>query len=707
MTMSIESLKLQPVWLAWRYEIKNGKKTKVPYQLSGAKASTTDPKTWCKFEKAVTISPKDGIGIVFEPSQNIVGIDFDHCLTETATPPWLEDFLTKANSYIEFSPSKTGCHVLFSLSSPVKLESNKHSFDSNSSVEVYSSGRYFTFTQDEMPQSQPLRCISPDEFVNLLKSLGYPWKAKVKPILSTVFATNDDDDNVLQKMFSSKNGEKIRLLFSGDASPYNNDLSSADFALCVHLAYWTKNNADQISRLWLSSPLASRDKTQKREDYRARTIKNAMEATHSSSPSQKSSSVSAIKEEIVYDFLLSCGKNPVPLLAFPNILRVLRKNPFFHEKFRKNDFSHLVESLSISNEWITLNDDTISKAREFISENFSPFHKVSKDMVTDAIMRVAGDHSVNPPRDYFSALVWDQIPRLNSWLHRVFGVPDDELHQAIGSNWLKGLVKRVMRPGCQFDEVLALESPQGWLKSSSIRILGQPWHVETTHSIDNKDFYLILAQNVIVEFSEGEIFDRASVNKLKAEVTKTEDQVRPPYERGIVKFKRSCVFAVTTNKLELKDDTGNRRWLPVTLEKPADVEWLKENRDQLFAEAFHRVIVLRESTHVYPTELLEDVQKSRGEWSDYDEKVLFWFASLFPTHQEKEGIALHDACAAAFGGEIRIGKLEELQVASILRRTLYLESKNKKINGAVLKRWFPTEKTRKILQKMNEAKLSF
>ena len=236
-------------------------------------------------------------------------------------------------------------------------------------------------------------------------------------------------------------------------------------------------------------------------------------------------------------------------------------------------------------------------------------------------------------------------------------------------------------------------------------MLGQPWHVETTHSIDNKDFYLLLAQNIIVEFSEGEIFDRASVNKIKAEVTKTEDQVRPPYERGIVKFKRSCVFAVTTNKLELKDDTGNRRWLPVSLKKPADIEWLKKNRDQIFAEAYYRAMILNESTHEYPREELEDVQWNHGERSGYDEKILFWYASLFPENREEEGIALHAACEAAFGG-IKITKLEEIQVSSILRRSLFLENRNKKLNGAVLKRWFPTPKTMKILGEMQKHSLS-
>jgi len=345
-----------------------------------------------------------------------------------------------------------------------------------------------------------------------------------------------------------------------------------------------------------------------------------------------------------------------------------------------------------------MNDDIVSKVREYIAEKFDAFNKLSKDMTVDSLIRVAGDNPVNPPRDYFTSLKWDGTPRLNSWLHHAYGVPDDALNQAIGSNWIKGLVKRVMKPGCQFDEVLALESPQGWRKSTSIRVLGQPWHVETTHSMDSKDFYLLIAQNVIVEFSEGEIFNRASVSKLKAEITKTEDQVRPPYERGTIKFKRSCVFAVTTNKLELKDDTGNRRWLPVSLEKPADIDWLKKHRDQLYAEAYNRVIVTGETTYEYPQDELESLQSSRAETSIFDEEIILWVATFSKEELEEDGVSLHEACKLLYGKDAKISRLEEIQTTSILRRTMCMFNKNKKIKGAVVKRWFPTVKTYAIIK---------
>ena len=707
----LDELKKQPIWLNWKLETRDGKSTKVPYQRSGRFASSTDPKTWCTFEEAETYRATgdvSGVGIVFEKTCGVIGVDFDHCVLEEDIPENIREFLLASKTYCEYSPSKTGLHVLFITKEEIEIETHKHYFDSDSHIEIYTHGRYFTFTEDEMRESVEIRVVSGEEFISLLNLLGYPWQKTLMEKKSEeideggreVKGEEIPDEELKRKMFSSKNGQKIKQLFDGNISDYNDDYSSADFALCSHLAFWTQKNEVQMERLWLGSELGKREKTISRADYRERTIRGANDVTSKTYSRDGNGKL----ERESYDFLMVTPKDkePYPLLVFSNIARILRKHPRFVGKFRRNDFSHLAETCFGTHEWIALNDEVVLTARDYIVENFSVFRKVSKDTMVDAILAVANENRINPPRDYFTSLVWDGKPRLNSWLYSAYGVADDELHQAIGSNWIKGLVKRVMKPGCQFDEVLALESPQGWRKSSSVRALGQPWHVETAHSIDNKDFYLLLAQNIIVEFSEGEIFDRASVKKLKAEITKTEDQVRPPYERGIMKFKRSCVFAVTTNKLELKDDTGNRRWLPVTLGKPADVEWILKWRDQLFAEAFLRVIVRGESTHEYPTVNLEDLQASRAEWSDYSETLLFWYAELDFEKREKEGIALHEACRKIYGEEIEIRTREEREVATLIRRSLYLEPRNKKLEGAVLKRWFPTEKTRKIILEINK-----
>jgi predicted P-loop ATPase len=685
-------IKSKKIWVLWKLEERQGKKTKVPYQPNGKLASTTDPTTWSTYKQVKeAVGSFSGIGLVFEPSVNVIGVDFD----KKVDSPFFE----LAKTYVEYSPSKTGMHLLFIAKEPIELERNKKTFPDGSAIEIYTGGRYFTYTENEHESSLPIREVTSDEFISLISTLGYPWKAQNAPQRDKPTPTNLSDQEVLKKAFGAKNGKDIEALYNGDTSQYSNDESAADFALCMHLAFWTGKDKERMRSLWLNSPLGSRKKTQDRTDYQDRTLDNAINATTEVYTPRSSAPITHSDSKEI-EFLMTGGKNPHPVLNLENICRILASDDAFSSKFRLNDFSHMVETKWDSKDWVNLFDNAITEVQRVIQTKYPDFMAVSRAMVQDGIMSLAYHNRVNPPRDFMKSLVWDKVPRLNSWLHTVYGVVDDDLNQAMGSNWIKGLVKRVMIPGCQFDEVLALESPQGWRKSTSIKEIGFPWHVETTHSMDDKDFFMQVSQNILVEFSEGDIFDKASVKKLKAEITKTEDQFRPPYERGMMKFKRGCVFAVTTNKLELKDETGNRRWLPVELQKIADIEWIKANRDQLFAEAYHRVMVLGETTYEYPKDELEDLQASRMESGDNDEKLLLWYVELDKEKQE-EGFPLRDAINYIYPN-MPPDKKKEWEISNILKRTLCLESRNTKINGAVLKRWKPTDKTWKIIKDINK-----
>ena len=82
-------LTTQPNWVLWRYELKDGKWTKVPKRTNGSNASTANPATWHTFASVRAAYQRvgfDGVGIVLtgKPLENglfLVGMDFDHCLT--------------------------------------------------------------------------------------------------------------------------------------------------------------------------------------------------------------------------------------------------------------------------------------------------------------------------------------------------------------------------------------------------------------------------------------------------------------------------------------------------------------------------------------------------------------------------------------------------------------------------------------------------
>jgi len=72
---------------------------------------------------------------------------------------------------------------------------------------------------------------------------------------------------------------------------------------------------------------------------------------------------------------------------------------------------------------------------------------------------------------------------------------------------------------------------------------------------------------------------------VKTFASRQEDKARPAYAHRVAVRKRTCVFLGTTNSEEyLQDQTGNRRFWPVPIIK-VDIEAVRRDRDQLWAEA--------------------------------------------------------------------------------------------------------------------------
>ncbi len=383
-----------------------------------------------------------------------------------------------------------------------------------------------------------------------------------------------------------------------------------------------------------------------------------------------------------------------------NVYRTLFSDRNLHKKFRFNIFNVSIESFFDQKSWTQLQRTDVIYVRTYLMSTYKHFLKVSHSDVEDAILKYAGKNQVSPPVQYLQSLVWDKTKRLDTWLSTVYGTPKDDYHKAVGSNWLKGLVKRLVHPGSKFDYVLVLEGKQGIRKSTSLAVLGGEWHVETVFTPDNKDFFMLFGGKAIVEFSEGETLSRTESKRLKAIITMQFDKYRPPYERSPKEFPRQVVFAMTTNQEQyLKDETGNRRWLPVAVQKTADIEWLKDNREQLFAEAYYRVITKKETTYEFPEEETLRQQEMRQTTDPREEQIYDWYFGVLTEREREEGITTRMAYEKAvlkgsgFGKEMT--RLEEMVIGSLLRN-LKLDKKRVMAGGNRYNRYYPSEESKKL-----------
>ena len=207
-----------------------------------------------------------------------------------------------------------------------------------------------------------------------------------------------------------------------------------------------------------------------------------------------------------------------------------------------------------------------------------------------AVEAAARANTFHPVRDYFSSLVWDGTPRLDTWLQEYLRVADSEYVRAIGPRFLISVVARIYDPGCKVDHVLVLEGPQGKFKSEALRTLAvnNSWFTDRLSHVASKDAALELAGVMLVEMAEMDALTRATSSATKAFLTRRHDRFRPPYGKHTVNLPRQCVFTATINPSAggyLKDPTGARRFWPVACNGMIDRAGLERARDQLWAEA--------------------------------------------------------------------------------------------------------------------------
>lgn len=274
-----------------------------------------------------------------------------------------------------------------------------------------------------------------------------------------------------------------------------------------------------------------------------------------------------------------------------------------------------------------LDDLDIIRATQWLE--YSGF-KPMTDKVHKAIMQAASQCRIHPAREWFDALQWDGVKRLDNWLLTYCKAKQDdpEYLRAVGRKWMTACVTRVFNPGCKFDNMLVLEGPQNAGKSSVFRKLATIGNESyfsdavTISSIDERDSIIKLQGKLIIEFAELSGFNQKDMADVKRWLTLQEDECRRPYGRENIVFKRQFITGGTHNPIEgwLGDPTGNRRFWPVIVGGKIDLEGLERDREQLWAEA---VVYYRAGENLYLADDMyaaaDDEQKKRklvDPWTD-------------------------------------------------------------------------------------------
>lgn len=255
----------------------------------------------------------------------------------------------------------------------------------------------------------------------------------------------------------------------------------------------------------------------------------------------------------------------------------------------------------------------------------------------EGMRMVATRNQYHPVRAYLKTITWDETPRLNDWLIRaVVGEPDKLRKRQrgylrrVGAWFLMGMTARAMRPGCKFDYMPIFEGAQGMRKSTVLNVLAGDWFADTGFVLGDKDSLQMLQGRWLYEISELDAMARAEVTKIKAFIASRLDWYRASFDKRPREYPRQLVFAGTTNEHQyLIDGTGNRRFWPIDVTRIIDTDYVASVRDQLFAEAWHRV---QQGEQYFPTqreelELFLPEQNARMIESPIETRLLDYLAN--------------------------------------------------------------------------------
>lgn len=250
----------------------------------------------------------------------------------------------------------------------------------------------------------------------------------------------------------------------------------------------------------------------------------------------------------------------------------------------------------------------------------------------------------NSMQDYFNGLRWDGVDRLGaldgerSWLTSYLGVEDTPYARFVGRIFPISAVARAFKPGCQADCVLILEGKlgpdnQGSGKSTALRRLFGDVFSDSPVDINNKDKFVNLRGVLCQSFDElAALTSPVAQDNVKNYLSAQYDVFRAPYAVQSSKVLRRNVFAGTVNPKNgagyLRDETGARRFLPVTcgVVREIDLEAITRDRDQVWAQAVH---AFKAGEYWHPKTPEEKAlcaieQTERGAPDPWDEKVAAW-----------------------------------------------------------------------------------
>ncbi len=239
-----------------------------------------------------------------------------------------------------------------------------------------------------------------------------------------------------------------------------------------------------------------------------------------------------------------------------------------------------------------LSDPTLIRLRTMFSEAYG--FDAGANNIYDAVRALAFENCFDPILDLCDEAQrqWERegVERLDAFAVEYLKAEDTELNRAIIRKHLIASVRRARRPGCQYQLMPILESPEGWNKSSAIKIIAGAENFSDENILATRGKEAMELLRTIWHHENAELagIRKSEVEHVKSYISRDYDMHRPAYGRVLVKQPRRSVEWGTTNDAEyLPSQTGNRRFASMFITGRIDLEKLLRDRLLIIGEAAH------------------------------------------------------------------------------------------------------------------------
>lgn len=229
-------------------------------------------------------------------------------------------------------------------------------------------------------------------------------------------------------------------------------------------------------------------------------------------------------------------------------------------------------------------DDTLDSALyRYIERTFGTW---SKDAFRSQRRAMVGMTKRNLLGEQIASYKWDGVPRVETFLIKYYKAKDTEYTRKVSKGFLLGAIARCFHPGTKWDHVLILEGDQRTGKSYGLELLCYQHYVNVPMNGDATALARLSCSAWFVNCDELDHMTKAGREAFKSWVSNCYENWVPKYIEYAKETPRPFIITGTTNEATyLNDPTGAQRFWPVKLTDKADLDGIKRDRDQLWAEA--------------------------------------------------------------------------------------------------------------------------